>query len=69
MKLKELVKVLDDETYVVVSYSKWTAVSQGYLGELMDTLSSLFGDKNIIRMHVDDAVSIYDATLVIDIED
>ena len=69
MKLKELIKVLDDETYVIVSYSKWTAVSEGYLGELIDTLSGLFGDKTITRMHIDDAVGLYDATLIIDIED
>ena len=67
MKLKDLLAVMNNqETHVVVRYWKWTAESDGYLGDLKDFLLETFGDKKVTDIWVND---IYDAALVIDIED
>lgn len=70
MKLKDLLAVMNDqETHVVIRYPKWTAVSDGYLGDLKDFLLKTFGDKKVTDIWVNDEYSVYDAALVIDIED
>ena len=67
MKLKDLLAVMNDqETHIVVRYWKWTAESDGYLGDL---LLENFGDKKVTDVWVNDEYSVYDAALVIEIED
>lgn len=70
MKLKDLLAVMNDqETHVVVRYWKWTAESDGYLGDLREFLLENFGDKKVTDVWVNDEYSVYDAALVIAIED
>lgn len=70
MKLKDLLAVMNDqETHVVVRYWKWTAESDGYLGDLREFLLENFGDKKVTSVWVNDEYSVYDAALVIEIED
>lgn len=70
MKLKDLLAVMNDqETHVVVRYWKWTAESDGYLGDLREFLLENFGDKKVTDVWVNDEYSVYDAALVIEIED
>ena len=70
MKLKDLLAVMNDqETHIVVRYWKWTAESDGYLGDLRDFLLENFGDKKVTDVWVNDEYSVYDAALVIEIED
>lgn len=46
-----------------------TAESEGYLGDLKDFLLEQFGDKKVTDVWVNDEYSVYDAALVINIED
>lgn len=70
MKLKELLSVMNDqETHVVVRYWKGATESEGYLGDLKDFLLENFGDKKVTDIWVNDEFSVYDAALVINIED
>lgn len=65
MKLKDLVKVLDQGTYVRVYIADNIPVGAGHLGNIYDTIKVLYEDYEVVQMYIDDSVSVYDACLVI----
>ena len=64
MKLKDLAKVLDQDTYVSIYIAGNIPVGAGHLGSLYDSIK-VYEDDEIVQMYIDDTVSVYDACLVV----
>ena len=64
MKLKDLAKVLDQDTYVSIYIANNIPVGIGHIGSLYDSIK-VYEDDEVVQMYIDDIVSVYDACLVV----
>lgn len=66
MKLKDLVDVLDQDTFVKIYISNNNSKPiTDYIGNLVDNFVETYREHEVEHIYVDDSLSVYDACLVI----